>query len=129
MNQKIKRVKGGVVAWAKTIAKAGNVSDWTPDESKAFGLDPDDSGHRALAVNVALYHRERSNVGVITFEPAGKPINDAAKALAEEAAHKKAEANSLATLRDKAGRFDAAERSRSVAEDRLKDALAVIVEL
>lgn len=106
---KIKRVKGGVTLYAAEFAKSGTglISLWTAEESKAHNFDAKESAA------VAEFYKSRSNVGVMTFEPGGKPINDASKATAEEKAHaakleaeRKAESQRIEVLIGKADRCD-----------------------
>lgn len=121
---KVKRVKGGVDAWAVSFSPSGHVSEWTANEKVAKEFDSENGTDQAIAINVCGFYRCRAECGVLTFEPGGKPINDAAKALATEAKNKQIEADSIAVMRDKASRFEEAEQGRIAAGKRLAEYLA-----
>lgn len=122
--QKVKRVKGGKVAWAAKFDPAGNVLAWVPRESDAFEIRDE-----ALAANIAMHYRTLANCGALSFEPIGKPINDAAKASAVEAARSKATENDMALTLDRASRFVAAEAGRVAAEEKLAKVEAELLAL
>lgn len=110
--QSVKRVKGGKAHYASAFAPGGNATAWTEDPAKALQIGDRTDAERQLRESIVAHYRDIPNVGVMTFEPGGAPINDAAKALAAEAARVKAESDSLATLRAKADRCDAVDAVR-----------------
>jgi len=127
VKQTLKRVKGGKALYAKRLAPGGNVIEWVENEAEAKQFDVSVIEDRDLANAAAKHYGKMLDAGVFTI--GGKPVNDAEKALAEEAARAKEAAESMALLRDKAARFDVAERARIVAEEKCKKLEAEIAEL
>ena len=52
---KIKRVKGGLVMWAKTFAKGGNVTEWSKNEADGKDFDAGVIEDRDLASAVVSH--------------------------------------------------------------------------
>lgn len=118
----LKRVKGGKTHFAKRLNTGGWVTEWTEKEADARQFDSMETADRELAEAVVKHYGGSATAGVLTFEPGGKPVNDAAKAKAYEAAREKREADDIMVLRDRASRFDKAEAARVAAESELLDA-------